>query len=576
MKNKEVKLTVKTPWYDSYGDNLKNLEYKYCSLYDAIYETSQKHPSIVAYNYFGIEKTYKEFIEEIIECARSFKSIGIKEKDVVTICMPNTPEGVIAFYAINMIGAIANMVHPLSSENEIKYYLNVSDSVALIAIDIAWDKIEKIINETKVKKTIIVSVKDSMPTALGLAYYITQGRKIKRPEANGKILYWKDFINIGKNYLQDCNAHSKGDATAAILYSGGTTGTPKGIVLANLNFNALALQGINACGGLEPGDSILAIMPIFHGFGLGICIHTIMYLGGKAILQPQFSAKTFDKLLTKYRPNIIAGVPTLYEALLKNKRMENVDLSFLKIVISGGDSLSISLKKKVDTFLKEHNATVQVREGYGLTECVTGTCLIPENEYREGSIGIPYPDTYYKIVKPNTHTEVEYGVDGEICLSGLTVMSEYLKEPKETAHTLQLHEDGMTWLHTGDLGCMDKDGWVYFKQRLKRMIISSGYSIYPQYIENIIDSHPDVLMSTVIGIDHPYKVQVIKAFVVLKNDVELTDKIKDSIYKHCEKNIASYSMPSEFEYRDSLPKTLVGKVAYTKLIEEENQKKRNS
>ncbi|MDD4547318.1 MAG: AMP-binding protein [Bacilli bacterium] len=576
MKNKEVKVAVKTPWYGSYGDKPRHLEYKDCSLYDAIYETSQNYPNIVAYNYFGVEKTYKEFNDEIIECARSFKSIGIKEKDVVTICMPNTPEGVIAFYAINMIGAVANMVHPLSSENEIKYYLNVSDSVALIAIDIAWEKIEKIIMETKVKKTIIVSVKDSMPTALGLAYYVTKGRKVKRPEANGKILYWKDFIKIGRNYLQDCNVHLKGEATAVILYSGGTTGTPKGIVLTNLNFNALALQGITACGGLEPGDSILAIMPIFHGFGLGICIHTVMYLGGKAILQPQFSAKTFDKLLTKYRPNIIAGVPTLYEALLKNKRMDNVDLSFLKIVISGGDSLSISLKKKVDTFLKEHNAKVQVREGYGLTECVTGTCLIPADEYREGSIGIPYPDTYYKIVKPNTHTEVEYGVDGEICLSGLTVMSEYLKEPKETAHTLQVHEDGLTWLHTGDLGCMDKDGWVYFKQRLKRMIISSGYSIYPQHIENIIDSHPDVLMSTVIGVDHPYKVQVIKAFVVLKNGVELTDEIKDSIYKHCEKNIASYSMPYEFEYRDSLPKTLVGKVAYTKLMEEENKKKENN
>ncbi|MDD2180966.1 MAG: AMP-binding protein [Bacilli bacterium] len=564
--------TVKTPWYGSYGDMPRNLEYKNISLYTAVLETSYKHPDLIAYNYFGVEKTYKEFIEEINECARALKAIGIKKNDAVTICMPNTPEGVISFYAINMIGAVANMVHPLSSENEIKYYLNVSNSVALITIDISWEKVAEIINETKVKNTIIVSVKDSMPKILGFGYYITKGRKVKRPKTNGETIYWKQFIIGGKNYLKDCDAKLLGDARAAILYSGGTTGTPKGIVLSNLNFNSLALQGITACGGLDAGDSILAIMPIFHGFGLGICIHTVMYLGGKAILQPQFSAKTFDKLLKTYRPNIIAGVPTLYEALLKNKRMENVDLSFLKIVISGGDSLSVSLKKKIDVFLKEHNSSVQVREGYGLTECVTGTCLTPRNEYREGSIGIPYPDTYYKIVKPNTHTEVDYGVDGEICLSGPTLMIEYLNEPKETAHTLQLHDDGMLWLHTGDLGCMDEDGWVYFKQRIKRMIISSGYSIYPQHIENVIDGHPDVLMSTVIGIDHPYKVQVIKAFIVLKNGVEATEEVKKSIYEYCEKNIAKYSMPYAFEYRDALPKTLVGKVAYTKLIEEENNK----
>ncbi len=560
---------VKTPWYNSYGAMPKHLEYKDTSLYNAILDTAQKHPTLIAYDYFGVKKTYKEFIEKINECAKAFKTIGIKEKDVVTICMPNTPEGVIAFYAINMIGAVVNMVHPLSSENEIKYYLTVSDSVALVTIDIAWEKISKIIDETKIQKTIVVSVKDSMPFPVGIGYFLTKGRKVKRPESNKNIIYWKDFINEGKDYSQNYNANLKGDDVAVILYSGGTTGKPKGIVLSNLNFNALAAQGIVACGGLVPGDSILAIMPIFHGFGLGICIHTVMYLGGVVILQPQFSAKKFDKLLKKYKPNIIAGVPTLYEALLKNKRMKNVDLSFLKVVISGGDSLSVSLKKKIDVFLKEHNAKVQVREGYGLTECVTGTCLNPQSEYREGSIGIPYPDTYYKIVKLNTHTEVDYGIDGEICLSGPTVMLEYLKEPKETAHTLQLHEDGLVWLHTGDLGCMDEDGWIYFKQRIKRMIVSSGYNIYPQHIENVIDSHPDVLMSTVIGIDHPYKVQVAKAFVVLKNGVKPTEKVKKSIYEHCEKNIAKYSMPYAFEYRDYLPKTLVGKVAYTKLIEEE-------
>lgn len=573
MKISSDKLKVKTPWYSSYKNIPKHLEYKDTSLYRAIYDTAKKYPDFIAYNYFGVKKTYQEFIEEIKECARAFKANGIKEKDVVTICMPNTPEAIIAFYALNMIGAIANMVHPLSGENEIKYYLNISESVAILTIDIAWQKIKNIIDDTKIEKVIIASVKDSMPFTLGVGYWLTKGRKVKTPKTSEKIIYWKEFINSSKYYLQTCEVRTKGKDVAAILYSGGTTGKPKGIILTNINFNALAEQGIVMCGGgLKAGDSVLAIMPVFHGFGLGICIHTVMYFGGISILQPQFNIKTFDKLLKKYKPNVIAGVPTLYEALLQNKRMKKLDLSFLKVVISGGDSLSVSLKKKIDAFLKERGAKVQVREGYGLTECVTGTCLTPEHEYREGSIGIPYPDTYYKIVKPNTHTEVEYGVDGEICVAGPTVMLEYLKEPKETAHTLQLHDDGLVWLHTGDLGCMDSDGWVYFKQRIKRMIVSAGYNIYPQQIENVLDSHPAVLMSTVIGIDHPYKIQVPKAFIVLKEGIKPTEEIKQSIYEHCQKNIAKYAIPHVFEYRDSLPKTLVGKVAYTELIEEEKRK----
>ena len=260
---------------------------------------------------------------------------------------------------------------------------------------------------------------------------------------------------------------------------------------------------------------------------------------------------------------------------MKNKNLDGYDLSFLKCVISGGDSLSISLKEKVDTFLKEHGANIQIREGYGLTECVTGSCLTPMNYYRKGSIGIPYPDTYYKIVKPNTEEELPFGEEGEILISGPSVMKGFLDDEKETKLTLRKHKDGLTWMYTGDLGYMDKDGFIYFKQRLKRMIISSGYCLYPQYIENIIDSHPKVLMSCVIGIEHPYKVQVAKAFIVLRNGYTADDKLLKEIKEHCEKNLARYSWPTEYEFRSELPKTLVGKIAYSKLEEEERGKNEN-
>lgn len=562
---------VKTPWYSFYDGVKSHLEYPDISLYNMLEKSMINRKNYISYNYYGTKKTYKEFIAQIDKCARALRSLGVKEKERVSICMPNTPEAIIAFYAINKIGAVANMIHPLSAETEIKYFLNISKSKYVIAIDIAFNKINHIANDTNLKKCIVVSAKDSMPICIKIGYQLTKGRKVKLEKSN-LILKWSNFIKLGEDYNKKIKSKFKGNEVAAILYSGGTTGYPKGIELTNLNFNALAMQSFEACQCLREKDKVLSIMPVFHGFGLGICIHTVQYFGGTSILLPQFSAKTFDKLLKKYKPNIIAGVPTLYEALLKNKNLDGYDLSFLKCVISGGDSLSISLKEKVDTFLKEHGANIQIREGYGLTECVTGSCLTPMNYYRKGSIGIPYSDTYYKIVEPNTDKELPFGEEGEILISGPSVMKGYLDDQEETNQTLRQHKDGLIWMYTGDLGYMDKDGFIYFKQRLKRMIISSGYSIYQQYIENIIDSHPKVLMSCVIGIDHPYKVQVAKAFIVLRNGYAATDELLNEIKEHCEKNLARYSWPTEYEFRNELPKTLVGKVAYSKLEEEEREK----
>lgn len=564
-------LAVKAPWLKYYDEDKRFLQYPDCSVYRMLSDSVKKHPDNISYEYFGKKRTSKQFLEEVDTCARAFLAMGVKANDRVSICMPNTPEAVISFYALNKIGAVANMIHPLSAEAEIKYYLNVSKSEYVVAIDIAFNKINHISSETGLKKCILVSAADSMPFGMKLGYYFTKGRKIKL-ESSPLTITWKHFIDGARGGFDSDLKEFHGNNVAAILYSGGTTGYPKGIELTNLNFNSLALQSIVACGCLEEGDRVLCIMPVFHGFGLGICIHTVQCFGGNCILLPQFSAQTFDRLLKKYRPNIIAGVPTLYEALLKNQKLDGFDLSFLKCVISGGDSLSVSLKKKVDEFLHAHGANIQIREGYGLTECVTGSCLTPKDDYREGSIGIPYPDMFYKIVKPGTEEELDYGEEGEILISGPSVMKGYLDSPEETQQTLRKHEDGRVWMYTGDLGSMDPDGFVYFKQRAKRMIISSGYCLYPPYMENIIDSHPKVLMSCVIGIDHPYKVQVAKAFIVLQNGYEPGDEILSEIKEHCEKNLARYSWPYAYEFRTELPKTLVGKVAYTKLEEEERKK----
>lgn len=557
---------IDTRWYGSYGDMPKSLDYPDYSLYEAVVQSTMKYPKNIAYNYFGVKVNYMDFLKQIDDVAKSFKKLNIKKGDKVTICMPNTPEAVITFYALNKIGAIANMVHPLSAQNEIKHYLKISESVAVLTIDIVYDIFKRISCETMVKNIIVATPSDSMPKHMKVLYRITQP-KVKVSKDRNSIT-WNDFIKLGKSISHDTNENTDGQYPAAILYSGGTTGKPKGILLSNLNFNSLALQGL-AFAGADHTDSMLAIMPIFHGFGLGVCVHTVYSLGATNILVPRFDVKNFHKLLKKYKPTFMAGVPTLWESMIKNKKMDSVDLSYLKVVISGGDSLSVSLKRRMDQFLKDHGATIQVREGYGLTECVTGTCLNPVHMCKEGSVGIPYPDTFYKIVKPGTTEKVDIGEEGEICLSAPTVMLEYLNEPEETDNVLKIHKDGLKWLHTGDLGYMDEEGWVYFKLRIKRLIVSSGYNIYPQQLENIIDNHPYVHVSAVIGIPHPYKMQVAKAFIVLKNDVVATDEVKNSICDYCKKNLARYAMPYEFEYRDELPKTLVNKVDYT-LLERES------
>ena len=558
---------IKTPWAKYYKKEDLKLKVPDISMYEALKEVVLKYESRTAINYFGKKLSYREFLNLIDKAALAFRSQGVRRGDIVTICMPNTPEAMIAFYAINKIGAISNMIHPLSGEIEIKEYLTSTNSVMLVMIDVCYDKVKNIIKDTSVYKTIVVSARDSMPFFTGLGYQISQGFKIKGPTKSEAYLYWNDFLKKASGYNNLLDIKISRDDPAVILHSGGTTGKPKGIILSNGNFNALTEQAKIVFNDVDVGDRVLGIMPIFHGFGLGVSTIGPFILGCELIMVPQFNAKKFDKLLEKYKPNVIFGVPTLYEALAGTKN-DYLDLSGLKYAISGGDSLSRNLIKRVNDYLSSHNAKIKISQGYGMTESLAAVALSYGEAYREDSIGIPFPGNYIKIVTPETQEEVPYGEDGEICISGPTVMLGYLDNEKETNEMLQIHKDGMIWLHTGDIGMMDSNGILYYKQRLKRLIISSGYNIYPSHIEEVIEGHPSVLKCSVIGIPHPYKVEVPKAFIVLKNDYNpLT--VKASIKEYCKKNLASYAIPKEFEFRKSLPKTLIGKVDFKKLREEE-------
>ena len=562
-------ITAKTPWKDYMGDVPMHLEYFDGSMFEAVELIAKKYPSYVAFDFMGKPTTYKELVQQIETCAKALKTIGIRQGDKVTIAMPNCPQAVYLFYAVNLVGGIANMIHPLSAEKEIEFYLNESGSVTAITLDQFYHKFEAVRKNTQVVNIIIASIKDALAQPIKAGYMLTSGRKIEKIPADAPVVRWNEFLKLSKCCFYDYKVRRTGEDPAVILYSGGTTGTTKGIVLTNKNFNALGQQVVAANPMFRPGDKMLAAMPIFHGFGLGVCIHTMLVNGGRCILVPRFTPKSYAKDLVKHRCNFIAGVPTLYEALLRLPDMEGKDLSCLKGVFSGGDSLSVELKKKLDKFLYDHNATIQVREGYGTTETVTACCLTPSHMHKEGSIGLPFPDTYIKIVTPGTDHELPYGQEGEILLAGPTVMKEYMHHPEETAQTLQKHADGLTWVYTGDLGTMDEQGFVYFKGRAKRMIVTSGYNVYPAQIENILDAHEYVQMSCVIGVPDSYKMQKVKAFVKLAAGVEANDATKQAILEHCRKHVAKYAMPYDIEFKDDMPKTLVGKVAYRVLEEEE-------
>lgn len=550
----------------------EHLEYPPLTMFQMVERIAQQYPDEPAYEFYGRKTSYASFVRQIEQAARAFLSAGIHTGDAITVCMPNTPQALVCFYAINRVGAVANMVHPLSAQGEITYYVNLSGSKMLLTVDLFYEKVEAALADADHPVTILTArMQEELPPHLAALYLLKKGKDYLRFPRSPHLL-WSRFIKTGAGAELPEPVFDE-RRTAVILYSGGTSGTPKGICLSDLNFNACAMQAREAIGlEFRTGLKMLSCMPLFHGFGLGINLHTVLIHGACCILMPTFTTKTYAAMLKRKKPNFIAGVPTIFDALLHTPQLEHADLGFLMGMFCGGDSLPVELKKRIDTFLKAHDAPTQVREGYGLTECVTASCLTPRDTSREGSIGIPFPDTVYTIVQPDTDNVLPAGQEGEIILRGPTVMLGYLNAPEETARTLRRLADGNIWLYTGDLGHMDEDGYVYFHQRLKRMIITNGYNVYPSQLENAIDACPEVGYSCVIGVKDSRRMQRVKAFIVPAEGVEPSEATKESILARLKLRVAAYALPREIEFRTELPKTLVGKVAYRVLEEEEERK----
>jgi long-chain acyl-CoA synthetase len=553
------------PWLKFYNGAPESIGYPRVTMYEALMQTVEKFPEHIAYDFFDYTSTYRQFARNIDTCASALAALGMKKGDRITISMPTSPQGIICFYAANKLGVVASMIHPLSTSKEIVYYLNISKSRVALTLDLFYDKFKEIKGETQLKTLILTEIFDQLTPR-------EQGAD--KTHEDPMVRWWKPLM--AASYPEAPKANMDTDEMAVILYSGGTTGFPKGIMLSNYNFISEGLMVANWGSGLQAENaSVLAILPIFHGFGLGICCNAAFMGGAKSILVPQFTPEIVADLIKKKKPTLITGVPTLYDALTRNPDFQTADLSCLQNTSCGADSLPRQVKERFEEIVKRQGGNVQLVEGYGLTEAVTGIMSTPLDGYREGSVGIPFPDMLAKVVAIGTTQEVRIGEEGELCVSGPAVMLGYLDSPEETAAVIKKHEDGLTWLHTGDIFTMDKDGYFYFKLRLKRMIKSSGMNVYPVQVEAVLDKHPDVRSACVIGVPDETQVEKIKAFVVLKDSAKVTPEMEKALIDHCREHLIKWSCPREIEFRDSLPVTRVGKIAYTELEKQEIEKLRS-
>jgi long-chain acyl-CoA synthetase len=557
--------TTDRPWLAFYGDVPQTLDYPRIGLYEALVRSARRRPDTVAVDFFDSTLTYSELVEAVDRCAAGLAAHGLTAGGRITISMPTCPQGVIAFYAAAKLGAVASMIHPLSTANEIAEYLTMSDSRVALTLDAFYDQFASVRARTPLETLVLAQISDYMPAPKRFGYWLKRGRKVRVP-ADAPVEWWSALMANGHPPAEAVSVDT--DDPAAILYSGGTTGTPKGIVLSHRNFITEGMQ-VTAWVGLGEQDTVLGVLPIFHGFGLAALINAALMSGAKVVMVPIFSPEVVAKLLRTKRPTLTAGPPTLYESLARDPSLRQADLSSLRAAFSGADTLPEPVRERFERLVAERGGTVKLLEGYGLTEAVTAIMAMPLHTRRPGSIGVPFPDMLAAICAPGKTEELPAGEEGEICVSGPAVMLGYLDNPDATAEALVRHSDERVWLHTGDIGKMDEDGFFYFASRLKRMIKSSGFNVYPAQVEAVLYRHPDVAEVCVIGVPDEAQGERVKAFVVANDRSRKGPDLADELIRHCREHLIKWSCPRDVEFRSELPKTRVGKVDYSALAAEE-------
>ncbi len=507
------------------------------TLYEVLRDSAVRSPDSPAYSFLGTRVTYGVLLSQVESLSQSMSSAGVGKGDFVMACLPNCPQAIIAVYAASRLGAIAVMVHPMSSRDEIAFFIRDGNCRTVFILD-------------------VLAV--NLPVGSGLENIVLVPSGRASPAVPGAVM-WDDFLKLsaGDRPMPQVSPYDP----VSVMYTGGTTGTSKGAVLSSINFNASAL-GMKISSGLQAdGQKMLSVLPVFHGFGLCTGIHLPVMMGMEMVLLPSFSPEAFFRALISERPSVMFGVPTVYEKLFAGEVPPGLRLDFITGLFCGGDSLSSEAKTGLDEFLQSRGCKARIRVGYGCTECLSAVTLMPEGEDRFRSVGTPIQWNRIKIVKAGTEEEAPCGCNGEICVSGPTVMLRYLNQPEETAQTIRVHSDGVKWLHTGDVGHVDEDGFLYFECRIKRMIITSGYNVYPGEIEKRLNADPLVKASYVVGVPDSVKVSRVRACLILKDGVEKTEKTAREINDRLAETIPMYSRPREYVFMDAFPMTKTGKVS---------------
>lgn len=542
------------PWLAHYNNMKRNLEYCQGSIYDMLAKAIRKYPNYDAVEYFGTVYTFADIDKKIGIVAKALKKLGVVENECVTICMPNIPEAIFLIYAVNKIGAVCNVIHPLNSTAEIENALEITSSSTLFVTETSYGRVKDI----DVENLIVCEASNSFNLALKTAYNIKNRKLLKYKKG---VIRWNDFLN-GIKGSEPPVKRDKNDP-AVIIYSGGTTGKSKAIALSNLCFNSLATQCYEVCPEARAGNSILSALPIFHGFGLCVSVHVPLTLGLKCIVIPKIDVKKLNETIKKKKPNLLPAIPTMLKAMTNNAFAGPESLKSVKVILSGGDYLSNDVRDTVLDYFKKCGSDAHIQIGYGLSEATAFFTATKSDAEETDNLGIPNPDTLVKVCDPETNEELPDGEIGEICVNGPTVMLGYINEKEETDNAIRVHADGFRWLHTGDLGYFE-NGVLHFTSRLKRMIISNGYNIYPTELENVINKCKYVASSVVVGIKDKIRQEAPKAVIVLKNGVQRSSEVEKEIREFCKKNIAKNAQPSEFEYTDALPTTKIGKINYRK------------
>ncbi len=558
--------SIDKPWLKYYSEEAINAPLPECTIYEYLYENNKDYPNDIAILYLGRKIKYGELFREIDRTAAAFCALDVKAGDIVTVALPSIPEALYVVYALNKIGAVSNMIHPLAGEKEILHYLNEVQSEVAVLFEGTYNIIKDSIGQTRVKHAVVVSAGESLPFGVKQLYFL----KTPRAKLSSASVFqsWNTFLAGGSgvkvsSVKRDCHS------MALISHTGGTTGEPKGVMCSDYNVNALIYQLI--CNfDYDRQNTCLAQLPPFINYSLIDSMLAMLLIGFKVALIPDYKPEKLGNYFRKYKPYIINSIPAYWEALLKIKNIHSVDMSSLHLAYYGGEAMSIENEEAVNEVLKACGAKGKMLKGLGSTEMMAAATQAYPDCNDSCSVGVPLVKVNCSIVEPETTEEKTYRQEGEICFAGPTLMMGYYNMPEATDNIVKIHADGQRWLHTGDLGYINKDGVLFVTGRIKRIIMTKGLDgnatkMFPDRIGKAIYQHPAVELCCVIGVPDEARINYPKAFVVLKNEDRDREQIREEILQICREELPDYMVPDEIEYRSELPRTPRGKIDYRAL-----------